>query len=79
MWSSNNKKIIEKASEEQRNALIKDTRKIWSCSIGIFESFALMRYIGDIGIVLVVVILILFGIFAVPAAIENSKILKELK
>lgn len=77
------KKVREKASEEQKNILVKNIRKTYGFLIATIETVALRRYVDDdLGIVLLIVtilLLVLFFIFALPAIKENRQILKDLK
>lgn len=73
------KKVREKANDEQKNILTKNLRKIYAILVGMFESVAIMRYNGMIGLVLTIVVLVLFFVISLPAIKENSKIMKELK
>ena len=72
------KKVKEKASEEQKMTVAKNLRKIYATLVGLIESIALIRYSEIVGIILAIVFLVLFCIFAIPGIKENSKILKEL-
>ena len=69
------KKVREKADEEQKKILVKNLRKIYGVLIALLESAALMRYISVVGLVLVIVFLVLFFVFVVPAIKENRKII----
>lgn len=73
------KKIREKATDEQKNVLTKNLRKIYSIMVAFFESMALIRYNELIGSILSVVFIILFFVISLPACKQNSKIIKELK
>lgn len=73
------KKMKEKATDEQKNVLTKNLRKIYAIMVATFESLALMRYTEVVGIILSVVFIILFFTISLPAIKENSKITKELK
>lgn len=72
------KKMKEKATDEQKNVLTKNLRKIYAIMVATFESLALMRYTEVVGIILSVVFIILFFTISLPAIKENSKITKEL-
>lgn len=72
------KNIKEKANDEQKSILVKNTRKILGIMIALFESLAIMRYSDIIGIVLTIIFLILFFTISLPAIKENSKIRKEI-
>ena len=54
------KNVKEKASDEQKQILVKNYRKIYAIVIALFESLAIMRYSTIIGLVLVVIFFILF-------------------
>ncbi len=77
------KKVREKASEEQKNILVKNIRKTYGFLIATIETVALRRYVDDdLGIVLLIVtilLLVLFFVFALPGIKENRQILKDLK
>ena len=68
------KKMKEKATNEQKNILTKNLRKIYAIMVASSESLALMRYNEIIGIILVIVFIILFFLVSLPAIKENSKI-----
>lgn len=72
------KKIREKATDEQKNILTKNSRKIYAIAVATFESLALMRYTEFVGIILTIIFLILFFVISLPAIKENSRITKEL-
>lgn len=72
------KKVKEKASDEQKQILVKNYRKIYAIVIALFESLAIMRYSTIIGLVLVVIFFILFFTISWPATKQNKQILKEL-
>ena len=72
------KKMKEKATDEQKNILTKNLRKIYAIMVATFESLALMRYTEFIGIILAIVFIILFFVVSLPAIKENSRITKEL-
>ena len=73
------KKVKEKASDEQKQILVKNYRKIYAIIIALFESLAIMRYSTIIGFVLVIIFFILFFIFSWPATKQNKQILKDLE
>lgn len=77
------KKVKEKANEEQKNILAKNIRKTYGILIAVLESMAIRRYVDDdLGIVFLIisiVLLVLFFVFALPGIKENRRILKELK
>ena len=73
------KKIREKANEEQKDILSKNSRKQYSIIIGLLESAALIRYAETIGAILGIVCIVLFFKMALPAIKENKAILKELE
>ena len=54
------KKVKEKASDEQKQILVKNYRKIYAILIALFESLAIMRYSSIIGGVLAIIFIILF-------------------
>lgn len=72
------KKIKEKANEEQKKILTKNLRKIYAIVVATFESIALTRYSAIVGGILLVICLILLFAISLPAARENSKLIKEL-
>ena len=72
------KKVKEKASDEQKQILVKNYRKIYAILIALFESLAIMRYSTIIGFVLVIIFFILFFTISWPATKQNKQILKEL-
>lgn len=72
------KNVKEKASDEQKQILVKNYRKIYAIVIALFESLAIMRYSTIIGLVLVVIFFILFFTISWPATKQNKQILKEL-
>ena len=72
------KKVKEKASDEQKQILVKNYRKIYAIIIALFESLAIMRYSTIIGFVLVIIFFILFFTISWPATKQNKQILKEL-
>ena len=73
------KKVKEKASDEQKQILVKNYRKIYAILIALFESLAIMRYSTIIGGVLVIIFFILFFTISWPATKQNKQILKELE
>ncbi len=77
------KKVREKANDEQKNILVKNIRKTYGFLIATIETVALRRYVDDdLGIVLLIVtilLLVLFFVFALPGIKENRQILKDLK
>lgn len=72
------KKVKEKASDEQKQILVKNYRKIYAILIALFESLAIMRYSTIIGFVLVIIFFILFFTISWTATKQNKQILKEL-
>ena len=72
------KKVKEKASDEQKQILVKNYRKIYAILIALFESLAIMRYSSIIGGVLAIIFIILFFTISWPATKQNKQILKEL-
>lgn len=73
------KKVKEKASDEQKQILVKNYRKIYAILIALFESLAIMRYSSIIGGVLAIIFIILFFTISWPATKQNKQILKELE
>lgn len=73
------KKVKEKASDEQKQILVKNYRKIYAILIALFESLAIMRYSSIIGGVLDIIFIILFFTISWPATKQNKQILKELE
>ncbi len=73
------KKVKEKASDEQKQTLVKNYRKIYAILIALFESLAIMRYSTIISFVLVIIFFILFFTISWPATKQNKQILKELE
>lgn len=73
------KKVKEKASDEQKQILVKNYRKIYAIIIALFESLAIMRYSTIIGFVLVIIFFILFFTISWPATKQNKQILKDLE
>ena len=82
------KKVKEKASDEQKQILVKNYRKIYAILIALFESLAIMRYSSIIGGVLAIIFIILFFTISTslvlvtiswPATKQNKQILKELE
>lgn len=73
------KKVKEIASDEQKQILVKNYRKIYAILIALFESLAIMRYSSIIGGVLAIIFIILFFTISWPATKQNKQILKELE
>lgn len=73
------KKVKEKSSDEQKQILVKNYRKIYAILIALFESLAIMRYSSIIGGVLAIIFIILFFTISWPATKQNKQILKELE
>ena len=73
------KKVKEKASDEQKQILVTNYRKIYAIIIALFESLAIMRYSTIIGFVLVIIFFILFFTISWPATKQNKQILKDLE
>ncbi len=73
------KKVKEKTNDEQRVILANNLRKIYSIMIATLEALVIMRYNEIIGMILIVIFLVLFFAISLPAAKENSKIIKELR
>lgn len=73
------KKVKEKASDQQKQILVKNYRKIYAIIIALFESLAIMRYSTIIGFVLVIIFFILFFTISWPATKQNKQILKDLE
>lgn len=73
------KKVKEKASDEQKQILVKNLRKIYAILIALFESLAIMRYSTIVGAVLLVILIVLFFTISWPATKQNRQILKELE
>ena len=73
------KNVKEKASDEQKQILVKNYRKIYAILIALFESLAIMRYSSIIGGVLAIIFIILFFTISWPATKQNKQILKELE
>lgn len=73
------KKVKKKASDEQKQILVKNYRKIYAILIALFESLAIMRYSSIIGGVLAIIFIILFFTISWPATKQNKQILKELE
>ena len=73
------KKVKEKDSDEQKQILVKNYRKIYAILIALFESLAIMRYSSIIGGVLAIIFIILFFTISWPATKQNKQILKELE
>jgi hypothetical protein len=78
-----NKKMKEGASDEQKIILTRNFRKIFGIGIAIFETGALSRYLSGgwsiLILAMIVVELILFFKYVVPAIKENKKINNEIK
>ena len=72
------KKMKEKANDEQKDILTKNSRKIYATMIALIECGSLMRYNETVGIILAIILIILFFVIALPAIKENSKITKEV-
>lgn len=72
------KKMKEKANDEQKKILTKNLRKIYTITVALLESAALIRYTQALGSILAIVFIILFFVISLPAIKENSKITKEL-
>ena len=66
------KKVKEKASDEQKQILVKNYRKIYAI-------LTIMRYSSIIGGVLAIIFIILFFTISWPATKQNKQILKELE
>ena len=73
------KTIKEKANDEQKVILTKNSRKFYSITIGLIESLALVRYNEMVGSILLIIFIVLLLKFGLPAIKENSQIQKELK
>lgn len=73
------KKVKEKASDEQKQTLVNNYRKIYAILIALFESLAIMRYSTIIGFVLVIIFFILFFTISWPATKQNKQIIKDLE
>ena len=73
------KNVKEKASDEQKQILVKNYRKIYAILIALFESLAIMRYSSIIGGFLAIIFIILFFTISWPATKQNKQILKELE
>ena len=72
------KKLKEKANDEQKKILTKNLRKIYAVTVASFESISLTRYNILFGGILLIICLILLFTISLPAAKENSKLIKEL-
>ena len=72
------KKVKEKASDEQKQTLVKNYRKIYAILIALFESLAIMRYSTIVGFVLVIIFFILFFTISWPATKQNKQIINDL-
>ena len=72
------KNVKEKASDDQKQILVKNYRKIYAILIALFESLAIMRYSTIIGGVLAIILIILLFTISLPATKQNKQILKEL-
>lgn len=73
------KNVKEKASDEQKQILVKNYRKIYAILIALFESLAIMRYSTIVGAVLAIILIVLFFTISWPATKQNKQILKELE
>lgn len=77
------KKVKESTTEEQKNTLAKNFRKIYGLLIATIECTALQRYIDSdfsfIFLLVSLVLLVLFFVFAIPAIKENREIVKNIK
>ena len=71
-------KAKEQATEEQQKELVKNLRLLYGLMVAMFESLAILRYSTLIGGILSLIFVVLFFALAIPAAIRNSKIMKEL-
>ena len=71
-------KVKEKANDEQKDRMLKNNRKIFGILIATFEGAAISRYFPIIGIIISVILIVLLVTISLPAARENSKIMKEL-
>jgi hypothetical protein len=78
-----NRKMKEKANDEQKAILVKNIRKIYCISIVIIETGAMSRYASSDWTILILVALIVESIllfkYSIPAIKENRKIINELK
>lgn len=73
------RKAKERATEEQKKQLIKNIRLVYGLTVAMIESLAIIRYSALIGGVLSLIFIVLFFALALPGAIKNSKIMKELE
>lgn len=73
------KNVKEKASDDQKQILVKNYRKIYAILIALFESLAIMRYSTIIGGVLAIILIILLFTISLPATKQNRQIIKDLE